>query len=56
MAGFFGIYTNESSLPLARDNVRLLAPMLWPFVSEPMRKNLGVKYGQFTANNDAAQV
>lgn len=55
MAGFFGIYTNESSLPLARDNVRLLAPRLWPFVGEPMRKNLGVKYGQFTANNDATK-
>jgi hypothetical protein len=55
MAGFFGIYTNEGSLPLARDNVRLLAPLLWPFVGEPMRKNLGVKYGQFTANNDAAK-
>lgn len=55
MAGFFGIYTNESSLPLARDNVRLLAPRLWPFVGEPMRKNLGVKYGQFAANNDATK-
>lgn len=55
MAGFFGIYTNESSLPLARDNVKLLAPFLWPFVGEPMRRNLGVKYGQFTANNDATK-
>lgn len=53
MAGFFGIYTNESSLPLARDNVKLLAPLLWPFVGEATRKNFGVKYGQFTANNDA---
>lgn len=53
MAGFFGIYTNESSLPLARDNVKALAPLLWPFVGEPMRKTFGVKYGQFTANNDA---
>jgi hypothetical protein len=26
MAGFFRIYTNDSSLPLARDNVQLLAP------------------------------
>jgi len=55
MAGFFGIYTNDGSLPLARDNVKLLAPVLWPFVGEPMRKNLGVKYGQFTANNDAVK-
>jgi len=55
MSGFFGIYTNDKSLPMARDNVRLLAPMLWPFVSEDTRKSFGVKYGQFTANNDAAK-
>lgn len=53
MAGLFGIYTNDASLPVARDNVTLLAPMLWPFISETTRKSLGVKYGQFTANNDA---
>jgi hypothetical protein len=28
---------------------------LWPFVGESMRNNLGVKYGQFTANNDATK-
>lgn len=55
MAGFFGIYTNDASLFLARDNVKLLAPMLWPFVGEPARKSIGVKYGQFAANNDAAK-
>jgi hypothetical protein len=55
MAGFFGIYTNDQSLPLARDNVKLLAPLLWPFVAEATRKNLGMKYGQFAANNDAAK-
>ena len=37
MAGFFGIYTNESSLPLARDNVKLLALLLWPFRSSASR-------------------
>lgn len=55
MAGFFGIYTNDSSLQLARDNVTLLAPLLWPFVDEGTRKAFGVKYGQFTANNDATR-
>lgn len=55
MSGFFGIYTNDNTLPMARDNVRLLAPMLWPFVSEDTRKLFGVKYGQFTANNDATK-
>lgn len=55
MAGFFGIYTNEQTLPLARANVNLLAPMLWPLVDESTRKGFGVKYQQFTANNDAAR-
>jgi hypothetical protein len=53
MAGLFGIYTNETSLPLARDNVKLLSARLWPFVGESMRNTIGLKYGQFTANNDA---
>lgn len=28
---------------------------LWPFVGEATRKNFGIKYGQFTANNDAGK-
>lgn len=55
MAGFFGLYTNEQSVPMARDNVRLLAPQLWPLVSEPTKKNFGTKYGQYLANNDATK-
>jgi hypothetical protein len=55
MAGFFGIYTNENTVPLARDNVKLLAPSLWPFVGDAARRMFGVKYGQFAANNDAAR-
>lgn len=55
MAGLFGIYTNDSSIPLARANVVLLAPKLWPFVDEQARKNFGIKYGQFVANNDATK-
>ncbi|MCF1466517.1 hypothetical protein FS764_06265 [Agrobacterium vitis] len=54
-AGFFGIYTNDSSNPLARDNVKALSPLLWPFVGEQVRKSFGIKYGQFTANNDATK-
>ncbi|UXZ42981.1 hypothetical protein [Pseudomonas soli] len=55
MSGFFGIYTNDSSLPLARDNVKLLAPYLWPYTAETTRKAFGIKYGQFTANNDGTK-
>lgn len=53
MAGFFGIYTNSQSLPLARANVNLLASALWPLVDESTRKVFGVKYQQFVASNDA---
>lgn len=52
-SGFFGIYTNEQSLQISRDNVKLLAPSLWPYVSEATKKSFGTRYGQFTANNDA---
>ena len=55
IAGLFGIFTNSSSLPVARDNIKLLAPMLWPFVSEGSRQSLGIKYGHFTANNDGTR-
>lgn len=52
MLGFFGIYTNDQTIPQARVNVHLLAPMLWPLVDEDTKKGFGVRYGQFTANND----
>lgn len=55
IAGFFGLYTNDQSTTLARDNVRLLAPRLWPLVSEGTKKSLGTKYGQYLANNDAGK-
>jgi len=55
MSGFFGIYTNEESLPQARDNIKLLAPLLWPYVSNPTRAQFGVRLGQYTAVNDIAK-
>jgi hypothetical protein len=51
-AGFYGIYCQTDTPPEARDNIRLLAPRLWPRVSEATRKQLGVKYAQYVANND----
>lgn len=55
MLGFFGLYTNDQTVPHARVNVNLLAPKLWPFVDEGTKKGFGVRYGQFTANNDLAK-
>lgn len=51
-SAFFGIHTRSDSSPEARDNVRLLAPLLWDRVAEPTRQELGVRYGRFVANND----
>ena len=54
-AGLFGIYVDPSSIEQARDGVRLLLPLLWQHISEPQRKQFGVRYGRFVANGDAAQ-
>ena len=51
-AGFFGIYVDDDSDERARDGVRLLMPDLWPHVTEPKRREFGVKYGKFVANGD----
>jgi hypothetical protein len=54
-AGFYGIYCQQDTATQTRDNIRLLAPRLWPRVSESMRKQFGVKYAQYIANNDQDQ-
>ena len=54
-AGFFGIYVDEDSNERARDGVRLLMPHLWFHVTEPKRREFGVKYGKYVANGDTAR-
>lgn len=54
-AGFFGIYVDEDSNERARDGVRLLMPHLWPHVTEPKRREFGVKYGKYVANGDTTR-
>lgn len=54
-AGLFGIYTQLDASTQARDNVRLLLPDLWGFLSETQRQQFGVKYGRFVANGDQDQ-
>ena len=51
-AGFFGIYVDADSDERARDGVRLLMPHLWTYVTEPKRREFGVKYGKYVANGD----
>jgi hypothetical protein len=50
--GLFGIYTRQDTSSQARQNVRLLLPLLWERVDEPIRIQFGIKYGKFAANND----
>jgi hypothetical protein len=54
-AGLYGIYCQEDTSTQTRDNIRLLAPRLWPRVAETTRKHFGVKYAQYVANNDQEQ-
>jgi hypothetical protein len=51
-SGFFGIYTQASATPQARQNIHFLLPLLWDRVDEETRNGFGIKYGKFVANND----
>lgn len=50
--GLFGIYTPPTADPHVLDNVCLLWPELWPFISKDTRRELGVKLARFRANAD----
>ena len=45
-AGLFGLYTDTRRTAVVADNVRLLWPELWDFVSEEARYAFGTRYGQ----------
>jgi len=53
--GLFGIYVRLDSAPLARDNIRLLVPYLWPHIAERTRAAFGVRFARFKANLDNQQ-
>jgi hypothetical protein len=53
--GLFGIYVDLTSSTLARNNVRLLWPALWPLLSEAVKQGFGARYGRFIANHDQQQ-
>ena len=53
--GFFGIYVDPSGAVVARDNVRLLMPKLWPHLGDTVRRGFGVRYGRCIANRDQQQ-
>lgn len=55
MQALFGIYTREESDTLVRNNVKLLAPMLWKAIDEDTKISFGIKHAQFSASHAAQQ-
>lgn len=49
--GLFGIFYKRETSESVRQNIRLLAPMLWPYVDENTRKSFGLKHAYFSANS-----
>ena len=48
--GLFGLYTAQDRTPTVADNVRLLWPRLWPFVSNPTRSSYGLRHARAIAS------
>jgi hypothetical protein len=53
--GLFGIFYKRETTEDVRQNIRLLAPLIWPYVDEKTRKSFGLKHAYFSANNHAAE-
>jgi hypothetical protein len=49
-AGLFGLYTDPKRTAVVGDNVRLLWPELWEFVSDDARFGFGTRYGRYLAD------
>ncbi len=54
-AGLFGLYVDPTRTAIVTDNVLLLWPDLWPYISEDARQQFGVKFGRYTASLDTTQ-
>jgi hypothetical protein len=53
--GLFGIFYKRETTEPIRQNIRFLAPLLWPFVDEVTRKSFGIRLAFFSANNHVAE-
>ncbi len=49
--GLFGIFCKRETTETVRQNIRFLAPLLWPYIEEETRKNFGLRHAYFSANN-----
>ena len=54
-AGLFGLYTDPKRTPLIADNVRIVWPELWPYVSDDAGYGFGTRVARFHANADLGQ-
>jgi len=48
--GLFGLYTVQDRTPTVADNVRMLWPRLWPFVSDATRGSYGLRHARAIAS------
>lgn len=48
--GLFGLYTDPDRTVVIADNVRVLWPRLWPFVSEETRSSYGLRHARALAS------
>lgn len=52
--GLFGLYVAPDRTPVVADNIRLLWPKVWPFVSEATRSSYGLRQARASASADTA--
>lgn len=48
--GLFGLYTDPSRTVTVADNVRILWPKLWPFITEETRSSYGLRHARASAS------
>lgn len=48
--GLFGLYTDPARTVIVADNVRILWPKLWPFVTEETRSSYGLRHARASAS------
>ena len=48
--GLFGLYTDPARTVTVADNVRILWPKLWPFVTEETRSSYGLRHARASAS------
>ncbi len=52
--GLFGLYTDPTRTVIVADNVRILWPKLWPFVTEETRNSFGLRHARASASAETS--